>query len=138
MSKFSKAKSDIKCWKIVELGSNGEYISLYMKYKYKPNILYKGKAEFAYNMTIGSRVDIAFHSYSKSPKLETYLGELFAVRFEDDDGFPIATFTLEEIESLNSLVAVECIIPKGSNYCENNDFEIVSDKIILSKYYVLV
>ena len=120
------ASEDIKVFKIIEKFENN-IISAYKGFRYKIGQLYE--TEIRLTETFSSAfIQQGFHSYSNECRLErdcTYLEQpAFRIMFKGSrlDGF-----------SKVSYYKVNCIIPKGSQYYENEFGEIVSNKIIIKE-----
>jgi hypothetical protein len=122
------ASEDIKVFKIVEKFENN-IISVYRGYEYKIGKLYETEIGLTETSSI-TFIHYGFHSYSDKCKLDpngTYFKQpAFRIMFKD--------ICLDEFSCRGlSYYKVDCIIPKGSQYYENDRGEIVSDKIILKE-----
>lgn len=134
------ATRDIECFKICELIDNKIY-SLYQGFEYQLNTTYKAKLIFSKSIVVKTGKVISYeitegiHSYSTECKLK----RAFA---SDTEECKVAFLNIIKNEFfLDSIclnlhpnaVLVKCIIPEGSIYFINEDDEIVSNQIILTK-----
>lgn len=132
--KIKRAKKDIPVWKIVRSNTDNSYDnvckSLYKKYTYFKGILVTTPIEFEVkqNGIIGT---IGFHSYSNKLKWErsndnsdfyVYKKRIFS-NFKD---YIIA------IDSSNRIARFH--IPKGYQYAENKNGEIISSAIVFDSF----
>ena len=140
------ATRDIECFKICELIDN-KICSLYQGFEYQLNTAYKAKLTFSKHIVaktsevLSYEITEGIHSYSTECRLER-------VSIPNTD--VLATEECKEIELLNIIknesllgsiylnlhpnaVLVKCIIPEGSIYFINEDEEIVSNQILLTK-----
>ena len=127
------AEKDISVFKIVRKQTPFKVESVYEKFPYYLGILYILKTV---NSEIKSCPDLvgayivteAFHSYlSDSVSVFKYSDILYITPNIDNIKSPLDYFRLSD----ESLVRIECIVPKGSQYCINELGEVVSNKIIL-------
>ena len=122
------ASEDIKVFKIIEKFENN-IISAYRGFEYKIGQLYETEIGLTETFSTSS-IRQGFHSYSNECRLEqgcTYLKQpAFRIMFK---GTCLDSFGCYKV----SYCKVNCIIPKGSQYYENDMGEIVSDKIILKE-----
>lgn len=133
--KIKRAKKDIPVWKIVRSNTDNSYDnvckSLYKKYTYFKGILVTTPIEFEVkqNGIIGT---MGLHSYSNKLKLErsndnstfyVYKKRIFS-NFKD---YIIA------IGSSNARIA-RFHIPKGYQYAENKNGEIISSAIVFDSF----
>ena len=132
--KIKRAKKDIPVWKIVRFNTDNSYdnvcMSLYKKYTYFKGILVTTSIEFEVeqNGIIGT---MGLHSYSNKLKLEksndnstlfVYKKRIFS-NFKD---YIIA------IGSSNRIARFH--IPKGYQYAENKNGEIISSAIVFDNF----
>ena len=132
--KIKTAKKDIPVWKIVRCSdSSDECISLYAKFSYVKSIIETSSMNFElrrYGKTIiGSR---GFHSYSNKLKLESSNDNsiLFVYKkriFSNLKDYIIA------VGSSNVRIA-RFYIPKGYQYAENKNGEIISSAIVFDNF----
>lgn len=151
------ATRDIECFKICNLIDNKIY-SLYQKFEYQLNTVYKAKLSFKKQIVVKTGKVISYeiiegiHSYSTKCRLKQVLvsategcKELRFLKIIKDepllhcmylglhhyeDEVPLDCICLD---SHPNAVLVKCIIPEGSIYFINEDEEIVSNQIILTK-----
>lgn len=134
------ATRDIECFKICNLIDNKIY-SLYQKFEYQLNTVYKAKPSFKKQIVVKTgkvfsyEITEGIHSYSTRCRLKQVVSatekckELKYLNIIKDE-------TLLDCICLNlhpNAVLVKCIIPEGSIYFINEDDEIVSNQIILTK-----
>ena len=131
--KIKTAKKDIPVWKIVRSITDNSYDnickSLYKKYTYFKGILVTTPIEFEvrYNGIIGST---GFHSYSNKLKWEMDNGSIYVYKkriFSNFKDYIIA------IGSSNTRIA-RFHIPKGYQYAENKNGEIISFAIVFDSF----
>lgn len=129
--KIKRAKKDIPVWKIVIPDNSYDNIckSLYKKYTYFKGILVTTPIEFEVrqNGIIGT---IGLHSYSNKLKWEMDNGSIYVYKkriFSNFKDYIIA------IGSSNTRIA-RFHIPKGYQYAENKNGEIISSAIIFDGF----
>ena len=131
--KIKAAKKDIPVWKIVRCSSDSsdKCISLYAKFSYVKSIINTSSINFElrrYGKTIiGST---GFHSYSNK------------LKWEKDDGFILiykkkifSNFKnyINSVGQYNARI-VRFHIPKGYQYAENKNGEIISSAIVFDGF----
>ena len=124
------AKRDIEVYKA--MFKDGKY---YVPYFYSSSIAYEVGKLYKQNMDVQSggylyRVEAGFHSYSMEV---TYVKRdratnMYGVWSKVDKYF--RGYYYDKL--LNNVHFVKCIIPKGAEYFENEDGEIVSNMIIVT------
>lgn len=133
--KIKTAKKDIPVWKIVKCSSDSsdECLSLYAKFSYVKSIIETSSMNFELRRCdktiIGST---GFHSYSNKLKLEKSNDNsiLFVYKkriFSNLKDYIIA------VGSSNARIA-RFYIPKGYQYAENKNGEIISSAIVFDKF----
>ena len=131
--KIKTAKKDIPVWKIVRSITDNSYDnickSLYKKYTYFKGILVTTPIEFEVrqNGIIGT---IGVHSYSNKLKWEMDNGSIYVYKkriFSNFKDYIIA------IGSSNTRIA-RFHIPKGYQYAENKNGEIISSAIVFDSF----
>ena len=131
--KIKTAKKDIPVWKIVRSITDNSYDnickSLYKKYTYFEGILVTTPIEFEIrqNGIIGT---VGVHSYSNKLKWEMDNGSIYVYKkriFSNFKGYIIA------IGSSNTGIA-RFHIPKGYQYAENKNGEIISSAIVFDGF----
>ena len=131
--KIKTAKKDIPVWKIVRSITDNSYDnickSLYKKYTYFKGILVTAPIEFEvkWNGIIGT---IGIHSYSNKLKWEMDNGSIYVYKkriFSNFKDYIIA------IGSSNTRIA-RFHIPKGYQYAENKNGEIISSAIVFDGF----
>ena len=131
--KIKTAKKDIPVWKIVRSITDNSYDnickSLYKKYTYFKGILVTTPIEFEVkqNGIIGT---IGVHSYSNKLKWEMDNGSIYDYKkriFSNFKDYIIA------IGSSNTRIA-RFHIPKGYQYAENKNGEIISFAIVFDSF----
>ena len=131
--KIKTAKKDIPVWKIVRSITDNSYDnickSLYKKYTYFKGILVTTPIEFEVkqNGIIGT---IGLHSYSNKLKWEMDNGSIYVYKkriFSNFKDYIIA------IGSSNTKIA-RFHIPKGYQYAENKNGEIISFAIVFDGF----
>ena len=143
------AEKDIVCKKIITHG-NGKYFSYFRGMEYEFNKLYEVELEMKVTESGHVLGNSGLHCYSneicvkrneRSKELEVSytscedkfgevcLGSYFRspVYRKVDEG------ECKKVCSMANPVLVECIVPKGAMYFENNVGEIISDQLILTK-----
>ena len=132
--KIKTAKKDIPVWKIVTLptGNSCDNIckSLYDRYTYLKDILAVNPMEFKVTRTgiIGS---IGFHSYSNKLKWEK--GNNSSIFVYKKKIFSYLKNYIMSISLSNERIA-RFHIPKGYQYAENKDGEIISSAIVFDSF----
>lgn len=131
--KIKRAKKDIPVWKIVRSLTDNSYdnvcVSLYKRYTYFKGILVTTPIEFEVkqNGIIGT---IGVHSYSNKLKWEMDNGSIYVYKkriFSNFKDYIIA------IGSSNVRIA-RFHIPKGYQYAENKNGEIISSAIVFDNF----
>ena len=129
--KIKTAKKDIPVWKIVTTDNSCDNIckSLYERYTYLKDILAANPIEFEIkqNCIIGS---IGFHSYSNKLKWERDDNSIFIYKKKIFSNFK--NYVNAAIHS-NARIA-RFYIPKGCQYAENKNGEIISSAIIFDGF----
>ena len=127
--KIKRAKKDIPVWKIVRSVTDNSYDnvckSLYKKYTYFKGILITTPIEFEVKQN-GITGTIGLHSYSNKLKWEMDNGSIYVYKkriFSNFKDYIIA------IGSSNVKIA-RFHIPKGYQYAENRNGEIISSAIV--------
>lgn len=130
------AEKDISVFKIVRKISPFKVASVYEKFPYHLDTLYilntvNNEIVSCPELcgTYDDKVTEAFHSYlSDSVSVFKYSYILYITPNKVVDiKSPLDYFYISD----ESLVRIECIVPKGSQYCINELGEVVSNKIIL-------
>lgn len=130
--KIKRAKKDIPVWKIVRSITDNSYDnvckSLYKKYTYFKGILVTTPIEFEVkqNGIIGT---MGLHSYSNKLKWEMGNGSIYVYKkriFSNFKDYIIA------IGSSNRIARFH--IPKGYQYAENKNGEIISSAIVFDSF----
>ena len=130
--KIKRAKKDIPIWKIVRSITDNSYDnvckSLYKKYTYFKGILVTTPIEFEVkqNGIIGT---MGLHSYSNKLKWERDNGSIYVYKkriFSNFKDYIIA------IDSSNRIARFH--IPKGYQYAENKNGEIISSAIVFDDF----
>lgn len=131
--KIKRAKKDIPVWKIVRSLTDNSYDnickSLYKKYTYFKGILVTTLIEFEVNQD-GIIGTIGVHSYSNKLKWEMDNGSIYVYKkriFSKFKDYIIA------IGSSNTRIA-RFHIPKGYQYAENKNGEIISSAIVFDSF----
>ena len=131
--KIKTAKKDIPVWKIVRSITDNSYDnickSLYKKYTYFKGILVTTPIEFEVRLN-GIIGTIGVHSYSNKLKWEMDNGSIYVYKkriFSNFKDYIIA------IGSSNTRIA-RFHIPKGYQYAENKDGEIISSAIVFDSF----
>lgn len=133
-----KAEKDIAVFKII----TRDFKSYYRSYKYKLNHTYRTRIGQILHPTLYTfSIFEGFHSYSKECEITRYNNsfnlfpkkvKMFEVRSKCNKKFRLDAFQIEKVLKVN------CIIPKGSLYYENEDGEIVSSSIRIVRVLDLV
>lgn len=130
--KIKRAKKDIPVWKIVKCSSDSsdKCISLYTKFSYVKSIIETSSINFELRRCdktiIGST---GFHSYSNKLKWEMDNGSIYVYKkriFSNFKDYIIA------IGSSNRIARFH--IPKGHQYAENKNGEIISSAIVFDNF----
>lgn len=131
--KIKRAKKDIPVWKIVRSNTDNSYDnvckSLYKKYIYFKGILVTTPIEFEVKQD-GITGTIGLHSYSNKLKWEMDNGSIYVCKkriFSNFKDYIIA------IGSSNVRIA-RFHIPKGHQYAENKNGEIISSAIVFDNF----
>ena len=131
--KIKTAKKDIPVWKIVRSITDNSYDnickSLYKKYTYFKGILVTTPIEFEVRLN-GIIGTIGVHSYSNKLKWEMDNGSIYVYKkriFSNFKDYIIA------IGSSNTRIA-RFHIPKGYQYAENKNGEIISFAIVFDSF----
>lgn len=131
--KIKRAKKDIPVWKIVRSNTDNSYDnvckSLYKKYIYFKGILVTTPIEFEVKQD-GITGTIGLHSYSNKLKWEMDNGSIYVYKkriFSNFKDYIIA------IGSSNVRIA-RFHIPKGHQYAENKNGEIISSAIVFDSF----
>lgn len=131
--KVKRAKKDIPVWKIVRSNTDNSYDnvckSLYKKYIYFKGILVTTPIEFEVKQD-GITGTIGLHSYSNKLKWEMDNGSIYVYKkriFSNFKDYIIA------IGSSNVRIA-RFHIPKGHQYAENKNGEIISSAIVFDSF----
>ena len=131
--KIKTAKKDIPVWKIVRSITDNSYDnickSLYKKYTYFKGILVTTPIEFEVRLN-GIIGTIGVHSYSNKLKWEMDNGSIYVYKkriFSNFKDYIIA------IGSSNTRIA-RFHIPKGYQYAENKNGEIISFAIVFDNF----
>lgn len=118
-------ETDIVSTKVLVLEEN-KLRAYYRKYYYTIGEL--NQIDFPLETNFLGQIYKGFHSYnSKSIKYTEALEGIFVFNVGKAEFITIFS------KGYNSLVVVECTIPKGSEYYENSIGEIVSNKLIINK-----
>ena len=131
--KIKTAKKDIPVWKIVRSITDNSYDnickSLYKKYTYFKGILVTTPIEFEVrqNGIIGT---IGVHSYSNKLKLERDDGFIFIYKKKIFSNFKSY---INSVGQSNARIA-RFHIPKGHQYAENKNGEIISSAIVFDDF----
>lgn len=131
--KIKTAKKDIPVWKIVTLptGNSCDNIckSLYERYTYLKDILVTNPIEFEVkqNGIVGS---IGFHSYSNKLKWEKNDNSIFIYKKKIFSNFKYYNYVVGQS---NKRIA-RFHIPKGYQYAENKNGEIISSAIVFDGF----
>jgi len=119
-----KAKEDIIVYKIVRKSDSEDiFLSLYAKFPYEKNTLYITTLKFKKGYFFRNRkvhfklITEGFHAY-KSKIQDVHIS--------------LKEYLHNQLFKYFPYMLVECIIPEGANYYENNT-EIVADQIIIKK-----
>lgn len=131
--KIKRAKKDIPVWKIVRSNTDNSYdntcVSLYKRYTYFKGILVTTPIEFEVKQD-GITGTIGLHSYSNKLKWEMDNGSIYVYKkriFSNFKDYIIA------IGSSNVRIA-RFHIPKGHQYAENKNGEIISSAIVFDSF----
>lgn len=130
--KIKTAKKDIPVWKIVRCSdSSDKCISLYAKFPYVKSIIKTSSINFElrrYDKTIMGST--GFHSYSNKLKLENDNGFIYVYKkriFSNLKDYIIA------VDNFYARIA-RFYIPKGYQYAENKNGEIISSAIVFDSF----
>ena len=131
------ADEDIRVYKVMEqMPGSRTFDSLYYHKSYEVGQVYKTVIKPIYNnieCLYRTRIENGFHSYdrSKTEIKDDSISWHINVKNREDISIDILWYSNSLLKYRN-IVAVECIIPKGSKYYENDFGEIVSDQIIIT------
>lgn len=131
--KIKRAKQDIPVWKIVTFLTDNSCDNI-CKSLYAGHIYLKDKLEITSiefevkrNDIIGS---IGFHSYSNKLKLEKYDGFILIYKKKTFSNFKNY---INSVSQYNTRIA-RFHIPKGYQYAENKNGEIISSAIVFDNF----
>ena len=131
--KIKRAKKDVPVWKIVTFPTDNSCDnickSLYAKHTYLKGELEINPIEFEVNRN-GIKGSTGFHSYSNKLKWEMDNDSIYVYKkriFSNFKGYIIA------IGSSNKRIA-RFHIPKGYQYAENKNGEIISSAIVFDNF----
>lgn len=133
--KIKTAKKDIPVWKIVRCSSDSsdKCISLYAKFSYVKSIIETSSINFElrrYGKTIiGST---GFHSYSNKLKWEKSNDKSIFYVYKKKIFSNLKDYIMTN-SSLNTRIA-RFYIPKGYQYAENKNGEIISSAIVFDSF----
>ena len=124
------AKRDIEVFKIIYKTINGRYKSYYWNFEYKKNEVNQGELRVANCSPEITNILSGFHSY-KSLDMLNNRGINICVKPIKGSGETIDY--VYSIYEKDKLIIAKFIIPKGSEYYENQNGEIVSNQIIFKE-----
>lgn len=132
--KIKTAKKDIPVWKIVRCSdSSDKCISLYAKFSYVKSIIETSSINFelkrCYKTIIGST---GFHSYSNKLKLESSNDNSILYVYKKRIFSNLKDYIIA-VGSSNVRIA-RFYIPKGYQYAENKNGEIISSAIVFDSF----
>lgn len=143
------AEEDIEVFKIVKLGDRepedrekvkkselNVFYSIYNGFPYRIGETYRENINLSYRLNsslyewAGYKITHGFHSYSKNLCHICLDGYIFIIRAQN--------FDIDWFFSDNDIVKLNCIIPKGSEYYENEHGEIVSNYLKIVSFEKIV
>lgn len=124
-------EEDIIVYKVVTVNNRGIY-SFFQNFAYKEQKDYCLGCELTVKDNVNDYYYViinGFHSYDK--KVKVSVNANFSVNVYSMDGAIYWNYVN------HGIAIIECIVPKGSTYFENEDGEIVSNRIILTNRHLL-
>ena len=144
LAKARTADKPIKTFKICRK-SDEQVVSFYMGKEYDVGETYSGKFDPSETENIfNNGIKTGFHSYNSENTIVKKRKMFSTFDNEDDDAdwddfswievFGMDRFHLDHFMNTEDVVLVECTIPEGSTYYENENGEIVSDAIRIDSF----
>lgn len=121
------ATEDLVVYKIGNTFAD-EFVSFYHSFNYIPNKVYSVKPEITIHCISDIHIHQGFHSYKHAVIKHKIVFTSLVI--------PLAEKVIYIPGTNNDLCLAKFIIPKGSRYIENDNNEIVSDKILFSEIII--
>lgn len=128
-----EAKKDIEVFKIIYKTEKKKYISYYWGFEYKKNMIEKQDLRISNNFSDSILIHSGFHSYKSLDMLNVINNRGINVCVRPINGFGRTIDNVSSIYGKDKLIIAKFIIPKGSEYYENQHGEIVSNQIIFKE-----
>ena len=126
------AKEDIKVFKVVIADKNNSFFnSIYYKFIYRLGFIYSSRIKKKLFDSTQIKITKGIHSYSKYCKI-AISGDLLFIRNRMNNE-AIDVFSKYSLFSQQNFYRLECIIPRGSAYYENEHGEMVSSRLKIVK-----
>ena len=148
LAKARIADKDIKVFKVCRK-INEQIVSFYMGKEYDVGETYRGKFNPSETENVFNHgIKTGFHSYN--PENTVIKKRKSSSTFDDEDDdvdwddfnwievFDMDRHHLDHFVKTENVVRVECTIPEGSTYYENENGEIVSDTIRIDSFHDLI
>lgn len=130
------ANEDIHVYKVMLQKPGGRiFDSFYFHKTYETGQVYKTVVNPVYNNIecfYRTRIEGGFHSYDKSKTIIKGNSFYWIIKVKNRPYNPDIIHCPYSIRGYEDIVAVECVIPKGSFYYMNEDGEIVSNQIMVT------
>lgn len=128
-----KNKWDIIVYKVLRL-KDDKLLSYFKSFEYAVQKVYSidNGLTVQQNLTRLYSITEGFHSYDARCCVRAWLPGDFFETFAPSEVLPLNQYYNSNSEFRGGTVLVRCVIPEGSVYYENEDGEIVSDKIMLT------
>lgn len=128
------AENDVPCFKVVQMEDDGSLVSVYYGKVYKPKRTYKHKnlipKKLVYQSFNEYRISKGLHSYATDVEItNNCIGTIIMVK----GLVPIGRIPLW-FSNNYKFAKVNCIIPKGAEYYENEQGEYVSTQLKVIGY----
>lgn len=133
---YKVADEDIRTYKVmVQMPGVKIFDSLYNHKSYEVGQIYKTTVNPVYNIEnkYKTRIENGFHSYDKSKTEIKDDSNSWYINAKNREDYSLDIIWYPpSLREYKDIVAVECVIPKGSCYYENEDGEIVSNQIMVT------
>ena len=127
------AENDVPCFKVVQLNDDGSLVSVYFGKVYKPRRIYKHKniipKKIVYKSFNEYRIREGLHSYATDVEIITGM-QSFVMEY----GLVKVGRIPLWFSNNYKFAKVNCIIPMGAEYYENEQGEYVSTKLKVIGY----
>ena len=129
-----EAKKDIEVFKIIYKTEKKKYISYYWGFEYKKDMIEKQDLRTSNNFSDSILIHSGFYSYKSLDMLNvTNYTQGINVCIRSINSSERTIDNVSSIYGKDKLIIAKFIIPKGSEYYENQNGEIVSNQIIFKE-----